>query len=93
MCVHSGDGVEAGLHSLQVFVCVICKAYFSAAQGDCTNRPYLPTCKAKAEDLGFAAEKPRLPPRIIHFSGSPIIRCPQTQVQASKLKELHPFPY
>ena len=31
------------------------------------------------------------PPRIIRFLGCPIIRCSQTQVQASKLKELHPF--
>ena len=58
MCVHSVDGGEVGLHSpllaeLQLFVCVICAAYFSAAQGDCTNRPYLPTCKAKADHLGL----------------------------------------
>ena len=50
MCVHSVDGGEVGLHSLQLFVCVICAAYFSAAKGDCTNQPYLPTCKAKAND-------------------------------------------
>ena len=96
--MHSVDGVDVGLHSsllaeLQLFVCVICAADLSAAQGDCTNRPYLPTCKVKADGLGCAAEKPRLPPRIIRFSGSPIIRCPQTQVQASKLKELRPFSY
>ena len=53
MCVHSVDGGEVGLHSpllaeLQLFVCVICAAHFSAAQRDYTNRPYLPTCKAKA---------------------------------------------
>ena len=48
MCMHSMDGGEVGLHSLQLFVCVICAAYFSAAQGDCTNRPYLPTCKKKS---------------------------------------------
>ena len=58
MCVHSVDGGEVGLHSpllaeLQLFVCVICAAYFSNAQRDCTNRPYLPTCKAKADDLGL----------------------------------------
>ena len=53
MCVHSVDGGEVGLHSLQSFVCVICAAYFSAGQGDCTNRPYLPTCKAKADGLGL----------------------------------------
>ena len=52
MCVHSMDGGEAGLHS-QLFVCVICAAYFSAAQRDYTNRPYLPTCKAKAHGLGL----------------------------------------
>ena len=51
MCVHSVDGGEVGLHSLQLFVSVICTAYFSAAQGDCTNRPYLPTCKTKADGL------------------------------------------
>ena len=44
---------EVGLHSpllaeLQFIVCVICAAYFSAAQRDCTNHPDLPTCKAKA---------------------------------------------
>ena len=54
----SVDGGEAGLHSpllaeLQLFVCVICAAYFSAAPRDCTNRPHLPTCKAKADVLGF----------------------------------------
>ena len=54
-CVHSVDGGEVGLHSpllveLQLFVCVICAAYFSTAKRDCTNRPYLPTCKAKAND-------------------------------------------
>ena len=49
--MHSVDGGEVGLHSLQLFVCVICAAYFSAAQWDCTNRPYLPTCKAKADGL------------------------------------------
>ena len=58
MCVHSVDGGEVGLHSpllaeLQLFVCVICAAYFSAAQRDCTNCPYLPTCKAKADGLGL----------------------------------------
>ena len=46
MCGHSVDGGEVRLH-LQLFVCVICAAYFSAAQRDCTNCPYLPTCKAK----------------------------------------------
>ena len=56
--MHSVDGVEVGLHppllaELQSFVCVICAAYFSAAQGDCTNRRYLPTCKAKADGLGL----------------------------------------
>ena len=92
MCVHSVDGGEVGLHSpllaqLQLFVCVICAAYFSAAQRDCTNCPYLPT-----RWPGFAAEEPRLPLRIIRFSGSSIIHL-QTQVQASKLKGLHPFSY
>ena len=52
MCVHSMNGGEVGLHS-QIFVCVICAAYFSAAQKDCTNRPYLPTCKAEADSLGL----------------------------------------
>ena len=52
MCVHSVDGGEVGRHS-QLFVCVICAAYSSAAQRDCTNRPYLPTCKAKADGLGL----------------------------------------
>ena len=56
--MYSMDGDEVGLHSpllaeLQLFVCVICAAYFSAAQSDCTNRPYLPTCKAKADGLGL----------------------------------------
>ena len=53
MCVHSVDGGEVGLHSsllveLQLIVLVIRAAYFSAAKGDCTNRPHLATCKAKA---------------------------------------------
>ena len=52
MCVYSVDGGEVGLHS-QLFVCVICAASFSAAQRDCTNRPCLPTCKAKADGLGL----------------------------------------
>ena len=56
--MHSVDGGEVGLHStllaeLQLFVCVICAAYFGAAPRDCTNRPYLPTCKAKADGLGL----------------------------------------
>ena len=55
MCVHSVDGGGVGLHSpflieLQLFVFVIRAAYFSAAKGDCTNRPYLPICKAKDND-------------------------------------------
>ena len=51
MCVHSVDGGAVRLHSLQLFVCVICAECFSAAKGDCTNHPYLPTCKAKADVL------------------------------------------
>ena len=55
MCVHSVGCGEVGLHSpllveLQLFVFVIRAAYFSAAPRDCTNRPNLPTCKAKAND-------------------------------------------
>ena len=46
--VHSVDGGEVGLHSLQLYVCGIC-----AAQGDRINRPNLPTCKAKADGLGL----------------------------------------
>ena len=58
VCVHRVDGGEVGLHppfvaELQLFVCVICAAYFGAAPRDCTNRPYLPTCKAKADGLGL----------------------------------------
>ena len=58
MCVHSVDGGEVGLHpqllaQLQLFVCVMCAASFSAAPRDCTNRPYLPTCKAKANVRGL----------------------------------------
>ena len=53
--MHSVDGGEVGLHSrllveLQLFVFVIRAAYFSAAKRVCNNRPYLPTCKAKAKD-------------------------------------------
>ena len=53
--MHSVDGSEVGLHSpllveLQLFVFVIRAAYFSAAKRDCTSRPYLPTCKAEAND-------------------------------------------
>ena len=33
------------------FLYVICAACFSAA-GDCTNHPYLPTCKAKDNEQG-----------------------------------------
>ena len=56
--MHSVDVGEVGLHSpllaeFQLFVCVICAAYFRAAQRDCTNRPYLPTCKATADGLGL----------------------------------------
>ena len=56
--MHSVDDGDVGLHSpllaeLQLFVCVIWEAYFSAAARDCTNRPYLPTCKAKADGLGL----------------------------------------
>ena len=58
MCAHSVDGGEDGLHSpllaeLQSYVCVTCAAYFSAAPRDCTNRPYLPPCNAKADGLGL----------------------------------------
>ena len=53
--MQSVDGGEVGLHSgilvgLQLFVYVIRAAYFSAAKRECTNRPYLPTRKAKAND-------------------------------------------
>ena len=53
--MHTVDGGEVGLHSpllveLHLFVYVIRAAYFSAAKGDCTYRPYLPSCKAKAND-------------------------------------------
>ena len=56
--MHSVYVDEVGLHSpllaaLQLFVCVICAAYFSAAPRYCTNRPYLPTCKAKADGPGL----------------------------------------
>ena len=56
--MHRVDGGVVGLHSpllaeLQLFVCVICAAYFSAAQRDCTHCPYLPTCKSKADGLGL----------------------------------------
>ena len=55
--MHSVYDDEVGLHSpvtaeLQFVVCVICAAYFSAAR-HCTNHPHLPTCKAKANDLGL----------------------------------------
>ena len=53
--MHSVDGGEVGLHSpllveLQLFVFVIRAAFFSAAKRNFTNRPYLPSCKAKAND-------------------------------------------
>ena len=56
--MHSVYVDEVGLHSpltaeLQLVVCVICAAYFSAAPRDCTNHLHLPTCKAKANDLGL----------------------------------------
>ena len=58
LCVHSVYVCEVGLHSpvraeLQFVVCVIYAAYFSAAPRDCTNHPYLLTCKAKADGLGL----------------------------------------
>ena len=58
VCVHSVYVDEVGLHSpvlaeLQFVVCVICAAYFSTAQRDCTNHPNLPTCEAKADGLGL----------------------------------------
>ena len=56
--MHSVDGGEVRLHSplladLQSFVCVIPAAYFCTAQRDCTDLPYLPTCKAKTDGLGL----------------------------------------
>ena len=56
--MHSVYVDEVGLHlpltaEQQFVVCVICAACFSAAPRDCTNHPYLPTCKAKANDLGL----------------------------------------
>ena len=92
--MHSAYVHEVGLHSpltaeLQFVVCVIYGAYFSAAPRDCTNHPYLPTCKAKADGLGLRLRNQDY----LHFSGSRVIHCPETQVQASKLKELHPFSY
>ena len=56
--MHSVYVDEVGLHSpilaeLQLFVCVICAAYFSAAPRECINRPYLSTCEAKADGLGL----------------------------------------
>ena len=55
--MHSVYVDEVGLHTpltaeLQFVVCVICAACFSAAR-DCTDHPHLPTCKAKANDLGL----------------------------------------
>ena len=56
--MHSVDDGEVILHSpllaeLQLFVSVICAAYFNTTQRDCTNRHYLPTCKARADGLGL----------------------------------------
>ena len=50
----------------------------------CTNHPDLPTCKAKANEGQFETEEPRLPPRVIRFSGSPIIRCSQTALSSKQ---------
>ena len=50
--MHGVDGVKLDC-TRSFFVCVICAAYFSAAQRDFANGPYLPTCKAKAEGLGL----------------------------------------
>ena len=55
--MHSVYVDEVGLPSpltaeLQFVVCVICAACFSAAR-HCTTHPHLPTCKAKANDLGL----------------------------------------
>ena len=55
--MHSVYVVEVGVHSsltaeLQFVVSVICSACFSAER-NCTNHPHLPTCKAKANDLGL----------------------------------------
>ena len=56
--MHSVYVDEVRLHSpllaeVRLFVCVIFAAYFSAAPRDRTNRPFLPTCKAKADGLGL----------------------------------------
>ena len=50
--MHSVYVDEVGLHlpllaELQFVVCVICAAYFSAAERDCTNHPNLPTVKQR----------------------------------------------
>ena len=56
--MHSVYVDHVGLHSpltaqLQFVVCVIYAAYCSTAPRDCTNHPYVPTCKAKADGLGL----------------------------------------
>ena len=54
--------------------------------------PYLPTCKAKANEGVFAAEEPSHTPRIIRFSVLPIIHCPQTRpVKQASVKRLLRF--
>ena len=54
--MHSAYDEQVGLplpllSEAQFFFVVICAAWFSAA-GNCTNHPYLPTCKSKANELG-----------------------------------------
>ena len=46
--------------------------------------PYLPTCKAKANEGVFAAEEPSHTQRIIRFSVRPLIRCPQTPLSSKQ---------
>ena len=48
----------------------------------CTNRPDLPTSKTEANEGQFGTEEPRLPPRVMRFSGSPII--PRSLALSSK---------
>ena len=71
--MHSVDveGVELPsplLAEVQSIVCVI-SALGQEKNGTLLHQlPYLPTCKAKANDGVFAAEEPSHTPRIIRFS-------------------------
>ena len=95
--MHSVYVDEVRLHSpltaeLQFVVCVKCLAYFSTER-NCTNHPHLPTCNAKANDLGLRLRNQDYLHVLYASQVALQYTVLETQVQANKLKELHPFSY